>query len=211
MNFRANYTLSHCIDDGTVFNSGSDGKPSIHRRAPYRANCDLDRRHLFNLTNVYETPEFANPTLRVLAGGWRVSGILKFESGSYFSIECGCDQANSDENFQYAQQLIPNVFGDGTAGNYLNQAAFAEPADGTYGNMGRNNVQGPGFFRLDMGLTRQFAVAENQTLEFRAEVFNLPNWVNLNNPNDDFSNRNFGRVTSARDPRIMQFALKYIF
>ena len=212
MNSRMNYTLSHCIDDGTVFNSGSAGKPSIHRRAPYRGNCDLDRRHLFNLTNVYETPEFANPTLRVLAGGWRVSGIMKFESGPYFSIECGCDSSNADERIQYAQQLMPNVFtSDKSADQYLNPAAFADPADGTYGNMGRNNVQGPGFFRLDMGLTRQFAIAENQTLEFRAEVFNLPNWVNLNIPDDDFSNRTFGRVTSARDPRIMQFALKYVF
>jgi len=62
-----------------------------------------------------------------------------------------------------------------------------------------------------MGLTRQFGVRENQKLEFRAEVFNLPNWVNLNNPDGDFSSTTFGRVTSARDPRIMQFALKYFF
>jgi hypothetical protein len=160
---------------------------------------------------VYETPQFANTALRALASNWRISGIVKLQSGSFFFIDCGCDRANTEESPQYANQLLSNVFGDGTPANYLNPAAFGLPAVGTYGNMGRNTIQGPGIFTLDMGLTRQFGISENQTLEFRAEVFNLPNWVNLNNPDGVLSSTTFGRVTSARDPRIMQFALKYIF
>ena len=77
--------------------------------------------------------------------------------------------------------------------------------------MGRNTIQGPGTFTLDMGLTRQFGITENQALEFRAEVFNLPNNVNLDNPTASLNSATFGRVISAGDPRIMQFALKYIF
>ena len=208
MNLRMNYTLSHCIDDDTA---GSAGPQHLDRRFAHRGNCDLDRRHLFNMTTVYETPRFANTALRALASNWRISNILKLQSGSFVLIECGCDRSNTQESPQYPNQLLSNVFGNGTAENYLNPAAFALPAVGTYGNMGRNSVQGPGIFTLDMGLTRQFGVRENQKLEFRAEVFNLPNWVNLNNPDGDFSSTTFGRVTSARDPRIMQFALKYFF
>jgi len=98
-----------------------------------------------------------------------------------------------------------------TAYQYLNPAAFVLPAAGTYGNMGRNGIQGPGTFTLDVGLTRRFGITEKQTLEFRGEIFNLPNKVNLDNPTASLSSATFGRVISAGDPRIMQFALKYIF
>jgi hypothetical protein len=212
MNVRMNYTWSHCIDDATVFNSASARKTSVYRRHEERGNCDLDRRHLFNLSTVYETPEFANPTLRVLAGGWRISGIVKAMTGNFFSINCGCDNARSDEAEQYAVQLMSNAFtSDKKPNQYLNPAAFALPALGSYGNMGRNTIQGPGALTFDMGLTREFGITENHKLEFRAEVFNVPNRVNLNNPAASLASSTFGQITSAGDPRIMQFALKYVF
>jgi hypothetical protein len=62
-----------------------------------------------------------------------------------------------------------------------------------------------------MGLTRAFEVRENQTLEFRAEAFNIPNHVNPNNPVTVLSNQNFGRILTVDDPRIVQLALKYVF
>ena len=210
LNLRMNYTWSHCIDDATFFNSGSTGKTSIYRRHAERGNCDLDRRHLFNLSTVYATPTFANPVARALGSGWRVSGIVKRLSGSYFSVLCGCDRAVTQEAAQNANQLMSNVLAkQGTT--YLNTAAFALPAQGTYGNMGRNTIQGPGIFTLDMGLTRRFEITESQAVEFRAEVFNLPNHVNLENPSNSLSSSTFGRITAAGDPRIMQFALKYVF
>jgi hypothetical protein len=211
MNLRMNYTWSHCIDEGTAPNSVNIGRTGVNRRYTQIGTCDIDRRQMFNLSTVYATPKFANTTLRVLGSGWRISGILKLLSGAPFSVTCGCDRAGSQESAQYAQQLMSNVFTPEKGVKYLNPAAFALPALGTYGNMGRNSIPGPGLFTLDMGLTRQFSVTENQALEFRAEVFNLPNHVNLNPPTSALSSTTFGRVTSAADPRIMQFALKYIF
>jgi len=84
--------------------------------------------------------------------------------------------------------------------------------DGQFGNMRINNVVGPGSIRIDMGLTRSFRLRETQTMEFRAEAFNVPNHVNLNNPASTvLSNPNFGVITTVMDPRILQFALKYAF
>jgi Carboxypeptidase regulatory-like domain len=212
MNLRMNYTWAHCIDEGTSPNSVNTGRVGVQRRYAEHGDCDIDRRQLFNMSTVYETPGFANPTLRALAGGWRISGILKLLSGDSFSVMCGCDSARTQETAQYGLQLIPNVFpSNKTAAQYLNPAAFTLPALGSYGNMARNSIAGPGTFTLDMGLTRRFGIAENQALEFRAEVFNLPNHVNWNNPISSMSSPTFGQVTSAADPRIMQFALKYIF
>ena len=80
--------------------------------------------------------------------------------------------------------------------------------------MGRSNIQSPGSIRIDMGLTRKFRLWENQTVEFRAEAFNLPNHLNpgtLGPPSLTMSSTNFGRILSAGDERILQVALKYVF
>ena len=77
--------------------------------------------------------------------------------------------------------------------------------------MGIRNIQLPGSIRIDMGLTRKFRIREKQTVEFRAEAFNLPNHLNPGNPNTTLSNLNFGKIQSSLDERVMQFALKYVF
>jgi hypothetical protein len=85
------------------------------------------------------------------------------------------------------------------------------PALGALGNLGMASIPGPGTWQFDAALSRAFRFAENQRVEFRAEAFNLTNSVRLNDPVTNFNAGNFGQVTSARDPRIMQFALKYFF
>jgi hypothetical protein len=115
---------------------------------------------------------------------------------------------------QRANQLLENPFGDKSAGplsRYLNPSAFADPALGTIGNMGRNNIQGPGTWAFDMALSRIFRFRENQRLEFRTEAYNVTNSFRPGNPNTTFGNRNFGVIRTAADPRILQFALKYVF
>ena len=95
---------------------------------------------------------------------------------------------------------------------WLNPTAFAQPALGTLGNMGVLNVAGPAFWQFDTALSRLFPVTERQKLEVRTEAFNLLNGVRFNNPPVMLSSPNtFGRILSAQDPRIMQFALKWIF
>jgi hypothetical protein len=93
----------------------------------------------------------------------------------------------------------------------FNRAAFAPAALGTYGNMGFNTVPGLGTWALDAALSRQFNLGEDRRVEFRAEAFNLPNAVRPNNPATSITSNNFGRITSILEPRIMQFALKYLF
>jgi len=96
-------------------------------------------------------------------------------------------------------------------GFYLNPKAFALPDMGTRPNMGRANILGPRTLQFDMALSRTFQVRESQRVEFRAEAFNVMNTVNLNDPVVNLNSNTFGQVTSAKDPRIMQFALKYFF
>jgi hypothetical protein len=216
VNVNANYTWSHCIGIPT----GGGGLPNlgtnyldINNREFERGNCGSDRRHIFNLTAVAETPQFANNTLRVVGSGWRLSTIWRSQSGSYLTIGTGVDRSldGTSAGSQRPHQILENPYGDGSINNYLNPKAFSQPALGTIGTMGRGNILGPGFWSWDMALSRTFSLQESRRLEFRAEAFNVPNSMRKGNPNTNFNSNQFGQITSSADPRIMQFALKYVF
>jgi hypothetical protein len=97
---------------------------------------------------------------------------------------------------------------------WFNTAAFAALPQGSYGNAGRNILRGPGTATTDIGLFKNFSPWRERLgrLQFRAELFNVLNRVNLNNPNGSLNaGANFGRIPSAGDPRIAQFGLRYLF
>ncbi|PYS53953.1 MAG: TonB-dependent receptor [Acidobacteria bacterium] len=220
----SNYTWSHCIGDLTDFNGsgpnpGQDDWQDDNNRRGDRANCVSDRRHVFNLTAVAESPQFANNRLRAAGSGWRLSLIHRRSSGRYLNITSGIDNSLTGKSNQRAQQVLANPYGD-TSGrpgtNFLNPAAFKIPATGAFGNVDRNSVEGPGTWSFDTALSRVFRFRETQRLEVRAEAFNI-----LNRFRSDTSTANafstavngstFGVIRTALEPRIMQFALKYIF
>jgi hypothetical protein len=210
LTLQANYTYGHCIEDPLSDPKLRLGAPN-ERRYLDRGNCVQDRRHNFNTSTVYETPQFSNRALRAVATGWKVSGIVRILSGGFLSVAPGADRALATGP-QRADQVMGNVYGPGkTLNKYLNPGAFAQPALGTFGNSGALSIEGPGSIRIDMGLTREIRIGETQTIEFRAEAFNLPNHLNPGNPTTTLSNGNFGRIQSAQDPRILQLALKYVF
>ena len=184
------------------------------------------------MSTVYETPQFASTALRVLGSGWQISGIVRIVSGPYLNIGTGLDNALSGTLFtgaangtdQRPNQVLASPYLPNRGVNgWLNPAAFAQPATGTYGNLGSRNITGPGSIGINMGLTRTFAVREKQTLQLRAEVFNVPNHANycasasqgiapaISCPDVNLNSPTFGRILSAADPRIMQIALKYVF
>jgi len=221
----ANYTWSHCIGNasngGGAPNSGTGGDTyyPIDNRAADRANCGTDRRHVLNLTSVLETPEFANPTLRMLGTGWRLSTIYRKSSGSWLTVTSGVDTALSGVAGQRPIQVLPDPYGDrentrdrASTTTYLSRAAFVLPAPGSYGNLGRATIQGPGTWQFDAALSRIFRFRETQRLEFRAEAYNVTNSYRKGTPNTNLNSSDFGRITNAGGAsRVMQFALKYLF
>jgi hypothetical protein len=216
VNINANYTWSHCIgiptSGGGLPNLGTNYL-DINNRDFERGNCGSDRRHIFNLTAVAETPRFASDALRIIGSGWRLSTIWRTQSGTFLTIGTGVDRSldGTSAGSQRPHQVLENPYGDKSLTNYLNPKAFVQPALGTIGTMARANILGPGFWTLDMALSRSFQIRETNRLEFRAEAFNVPNAVRRGNPNTNLNSSQFGTITSAGDPRIMQFALKYVF
>jgi hypothetical protein len=219
LTINGNYTLSHCIGDnadtagmGPNAGSGASMQDPNNRRAA-RGNCPGDRRQIFNLTAVAETPRFANPTLRAVATGWRLSPIYRLSSGQYLTVTSGIDRAlNGISTNGRPNQVLPNPYGDRSLTNYLNPAAFVQADPGTLGNMGRSNILGPKSWQFDVALSRTFDIRERQKLELRAEAYNITNSLRMGNPATVLNTTNtFGQITTSGDPRIMQFALKYVF
>jgi Carboxypeptidase regulatory-like domain/TonB dependent receptor len=211
-----NYTWSHCLGDEQRNNQGQGFGPTetyidpLNRRSN-RGNCSADRRHIFNMTAVGETPSFSGKTLHMLASGWRLSGIFRKSTGAYLNITGGIDRALTGIASQRPLQVLENPYGDKSVKFFLNPAAFQQPALGTYGNVGYASVEGPRSWSLDTAVSRVFKVRENQTVEFRAEAYNLTNSLRMLAPPTALNNATFGQVNSAMDPRILQFALKYVF
>ena len=194
----------------------------------------IDTRHLFNLTLVYRTPKFARSALRLAASGWTLSTIYQARTGRPLTIYTGLDNALSgffgNTGTQRPNQVLANTDALNKGKScapapcvaWLNSAAFAQPAPGTYGNMGANNVWGPGYWEWDEAVSRQFSIREGHSVEIRAEAFNVTNSVRFNVPGQTLSQpATFGKIsTSAASlflgatgggPRVMQFALKYVF
>jgi hypothetical protein len=212
VNLNANHTWSHCISDRV--NVGVSNPNQTFHRDRDRSNCQSDRRHIFNVTAVRETPRFENTALRTLASDWRFSVIYRVTTGEPLTITSGADWARTGLAEQTADQRRADVYSD-TSGNlgtqFWDRTAFAAPVAGSYGNMQRFSVRGFRMSDLDVAVSRVFNVTEGQRFEVRAEAFNVPNAVRPMNPTANITSSNFGRITNVRPPRIMQFALKYVF
>ena len=222
----ANYTLSKCMgyptQGGTTPNVASGYmmpvslvNPPANAEALLDVDygpCDSDRRHIFNLTMSAETPQFDSTAMRLALSGWRLSGIFRAASGERLNITTGVDRAlTGNAGRQRPNQVLDDPYGARTLANWFNPAAFAQPALGTYGTAGRNAYEGPGARVVDLSLVRAFRFLDTHRIEARVEAFNAFNWFRWNNPVTNLNNANFGRILSAGDPRIMQFALKYQF
>jgi hypothetical protein len=188
------------------------GPVSTGRRARLGAGRDQDRTHLAHVTVGAQTPEFGNAALRAVASNWRISGILNTRSGSWLTVTSGRDNVFNGMANQRVDQVSDDVYGPKTLMNYLNPAAFGQPAAGTFGTHQRNSIKGPWFHKVDLALSRLVSLAATRTIELRLEVFNLFNTFNWGLPNANFGSGTFGRITTMTgDPRIMQFGIKYGF
>ncbi len=212
LNILANYTYSHCLSDGNF--SGSLAAANFQqpgKRSADYGNCVFDVRHITHLSMVYTTPKVGSGWTGRLLGQWKISPLATIQSGNYFSPVSGADNSRSGVGLDR-----PNIVGERYLKNnathtWLNPAGFQANAIGTFGNAGAYSLQGPGFFSIDAALSRYVTLFHEHTVEIRFEAFNALNHVNYGNPTSSIASSNFGRITSAKSPRALQFAAKYSF
>jgi hypothetical protein len=181
-----------------------------------RANFNVD--HVMVNSFVWDLPFLRGrkDVLYQIFGGWQFNGVMTFRTGIPFDIVPGQPSSLSGTGGERAD-LVGNPFLDSDRSRqdklnqWFNRAAFAVPPSGSWGNFGRNVMEGPGQRNFDLVLGKRFMLTETHSIDFRSEYFNAFNTPTFNNPVNSVTNGNFGRVTSAGSGRVIQLALKYAF
>ncbi|HXJ91115.1 MAG TPA: carboxypeptidase-like regulatory domain-containing protein [Candidatus Binatia bacterium] len=219
----ANYTWSHAMTDSGGIEFGYIPPQNRYDPRAEYSNAAFDRRHIFNLNYVYALPFYSaeHSWAGHVLGGWEISGIFFAQSGEPLTVAgTNIDPAGLGvfaPNFILAR---PNQLGDPnrhaphTIDKWFDTSMFASPAaDGIRPGSARpNSVQGPGSVRLDAALLKNTRITESVSLQFRVEATNALNHTNLNGVSSWYPDQaNFGRVNSARGPRIVQLGLKLAF
>ncbi|MGB9067970.1 MAG: carboxypeptidase regulatory-like domain-containing protein [Candidatus Acidiferrales bacterium] len=228
----ANYTYSHCIADAQTSELSAPVYTDPADPRFDRGNCPLiDVHHNINISGVFQSPHFSSRTLQWIAGDWQVAPIIGIHTGSYFNVTMGGVDADTALSGIAGQR--PDLVADpycvpkGTSfpiltdNCWLNPAAFVAPPLATLGNLKANSLLGPGFVEVDGALSRRFPITESQSIEIRAEAFNLANHTNFLNPgtasiaggtaSTTTHSSTFGEILSDVSPRVLQFAIKYVF
>jgi len=234
--FLANYTLSNCISDadfGAALAGSSNSQP-FNRHADW-GRCVFDTRHNFNTTLVAESVfKNGNSLVNHLLSGWQVAPLVHAASGQPLNVTSGVDNSRTALNNDRPNQALGNVYApvqncvsasSPFCVQFLNPSAFAQNPIGTFGNLARNAISGPGNINVDVAISRIFKFRENMDLQARLDAFNVfnhPNFTGAISPagtvtgfstlSTNFNTQStFGRVQSAFDPRILQVSLKLNF
>jgi hypothetical protein len=211
--FLANYTWSHCISD-VDFRGEISGSvyENPYNRAADRGNCGFDVRHQMNTSLVALSPAKGNGFAGRVLGHWQLSPMVSIRSGLPMNILVGTDISQTGIGNDRPNQMSSDIYLSGSNPiNYLNRSAYANQAAGTFGSLGRDTAFAPGVVSFDLAFSRTFHFSERWQLQWRFEAFNVINHTNFNAPNVTLSNSQFGVISSAGDPRILQFAMKLSF
>jgi hypothetical protein len=237
LSFSANYMWSHAINDDST-GGGETDYPEINGcRACDTASSDADIRQTFSMNTVYRLPFGKGRTYfnrggatDAILGGWELSGTGSARTGTPVNVTLTRTAASVPDglsiengasfqrpNYVSGTSLIPS---SQSIANWINPAAFTVPANGTWGNAGRNLIRGPKFWQADAALSRDFRLTERFVAVFRVEGFNIFNRAQFGNPNGNYSSASFGHITTTVNgtsptgsgtPREFQFAVRLRF
>jgi hypothetical protein len=217
-NFLIAYTYEKSLDNGsTSFDATNPFNPRLSR-----ALSVFDVPQDLTVSYTVQLPFDKFTGSRRLTAGWALSGIAIFAKGEPVQISENDD--NSLSGTFAATIDEPSYAGNGSAlfvnrnprsgESYFNPAYFTAEPVGQVGNAMRRFFSGPGIYDFDMALLKDTRITDSTQVQFRAEAFNIFNHAQFTNPSGNFNNSGaggFGYVTSARDPRVMQLALKFLF
>jgi hypothetical protein len=223
------YTFGKSIDDSsTFFPSAGDANFPQDSRNPgaERGRSNFDLRHRFSLGYSYELPLGKNRKfladhgfLSQMLSGWTTNGIVTLQSGRPFTVALLPEYDNSNTGIAslgFGANDRPNRIAPGKEINpgpdqWFDTDAFFPGDFGTFGNSGRNILDGPGYQDLSLSLLKDSYLGEEARLQFRTEFFNALNHANFDLPDNFGGSSTFGRINSAQNPRRIQFGLKLIF
>jgi hypothetical protein len=217
--FLSAFTWAHAIDNNIEpLNGSADQGPVVpYNRQLNRANSNADIRRSYAFSSTYELPFGRGKAMlnrggvvNALLGGWQIAGILTLRSGIPFTVTTSGGITNAggaDRPNRLAGGTLPSD--QRTIDRWFDLSAFLAQPQFTYGNSGRNILFGPGLRNIDLSIGKSFPLGERR-LQFRAESFNFTNTPAFGLPSHNLNSLGVGQITSADDPRRLQFGLKFI-
>ena len=195
LQFRGVYTFSKSLDDGDNLNTSVATNSPAFIANPLKPMADygrasFDTRHSGVIQATYDLPFARNSDSawqKALVSNWRVNAIVTLQSGLPFTPQLSYNPSNDgDTRNPVRPSWNPGFAGKVITGGpdqYFNPLAFVQPLNGTYGDVGRNVLQGPSLTQFDLALAKRWPISERTSIQFRSEFFNLFNHTNLNTPN----------------------------
>lgn len=222
VSFHAYYTYSKTIDTVQLENSTVSGSVQNYNALQLeRARADNDLRHMFVASLIWRLNYYhgSSGLLSQVVNGWSVSPIITFNSGLPMSFSTGSDNNVDGNSGNDRPDLVAGTRAaldanrprSAVVAQWFNTDAFLPNAVGKDGTSGRNILDAPGFRNIDLGIFRDFKIAERFNFQFRAESTNAFNMVSLNAPSQTLSSSSFGSISSARSMRQIQLGLRLHF
>ena len=217
LQFGVAYTWSRSTDNGS---SLTDVLPNAYNAHSYFGPSDFDRTHVLVSNYIYKLPLFRNRRdfVGYALGGWEISGIFQYQTGTPFSVRTTQDIAGvgTGSGNQFWNQVGDSSISTGsftpTGLVWFKTSVFTQPAAGTFGTQQRNGLRGPSFWTTDASLRKNFPIMDRLTMQFRFDVFDFLNHPNWGGPNATPTSGAFGTITGkSNDDRQLQLALKMIF
>ena len=183
------------------------------------ADSDFDQRHTWRTSGVWNLPWYAQSTgfQKAALAGWQLSGIFTTDAGFPFSVTSGFNQSFSGNGQDYADYVpgVPTTLPSGRSdaakvAEWFNTSAFVENAVGTFGDTNRNILRSPNYTDVDTAVVKNFDITERWRLVLRFEFFNVLNHAQFLPPTSALGS-SLGKITGARDPRILQGSIKIYF
>jgi hypothetical protein len=229
--FQMNYMYSHGIADASIGSGESVAFQDMACRACDRSSTNIDVRHNVTANGIYELPfgegkRFLNSKgwASKILGGWETATLFNARTGLPVNITVSRKAAALPDGNTSSQRPnlvygIPIYPANQTITNWFNPAAFATPANGTWGNLGRYMGNGLDHYEIDSSLQKRFRITERANLNFRASAFNLTNHPQYASPSGNASSASFGRITSVLNagvtgsgaPRRVEFMMRLDF
>jgi hypothetical protein len=220
LEFLGSYVYGKYLDIESYGAEGGLGPRDPNNIALSYGPSDNDVRSKFVVSYIWQVPHMKRFTgaSSFALNGWSFQGVTTIQSGSPFTVSTPYDSGLTSIGSDTADLLggqSPTIAHPSTGAavhEWFNTSAFTDAAWGTYGNSARNMLYGPGIVDFDFAVFKDFPLSERWgKVEFRNENFNLFNHSNFYNPDSTVGDVTFGQILSARDPRFIQFALKWIF
>jgi outer membrane receptor protein involved in Fe transport len=215
LQFQAAYTWSKSLDWASSFEETLN--PFDFKKSRALSLFNSAQRFVINYVWDIPVPKYHGVAGKVL-DDWQLSGITQFQSGFPIRLQTQNDNELIGSLFFFgtgAPQMTgnkPQILNPKTNGGlYLNPNQFADPTPGTFATTPRSICCGPGLNQWDVTLEKKVAITEAKYFEFRTDVFNVANKTMFDNPDGSFSDSTFGQIKHGRDPRLVQFALKFYF